>query len=637
MNIRDNPFVTDDIRDILALNDTFDPDNPDDQFLNITRSNTDIQQGNQNRRSQDTFRFVTGFEGDFEAFGRTWNWDVSYNYGESNSVRRQAQINGLRYALAIDAIADPETGRPACRVTVEGRDNQPGGVRRQATDVDADTCVPINIIGYNQFGQDVRDYLVQETFSTIELQQTVIEGSIAGDIVDLPAGPLSLAIGATHRRERGRFDVDQAQEIGIDPITPVVSVGGGFDTDEVYGEALIPVVTNGEGLGDAVGSIISNFQIDGAVRFVDNSVAGGDYTWTLGGRLQLNLPGIGDAFTFRGAYTEAIRSPSIVELFSPQAQGNFFANDPCEQRFIDGGNNPAVRRANCEAQFAQFQAAGNIDPGVALDTYVSIITNASQPGLTGGNPDLTNELSESYTLGFVFEPDFIPGLTISSDYTNIEVTDVIQSLTATQVANACYDSSNFPNEPACSSFTREAGTFQFTQPITGQTNAARRRLEAIITDASYTFDLADISDGLDGTMNLTANYFLLLKSDLQVGSGDLDILDRERNHLRHRWQVNASYQLDKWSALVQWRHESGGLFSNEDSDERRDIFRFKDFNTYNATIRYQINDTFSARLVVNNIFDNLGNPTRLASAGGNALNFSDFVGRRFTFGINASF
>ena len=101
--------------------------------------------------------------------------------------------------------------------------------------------------------------------------------------------------------------------------------------------------------------------------------------------------------------------------------------------------------------------------------------------------------------------------------------------------------------------------------------------------------------------------------------------------------MNASYQLDRFAALLQWRHESGGLFSNEDSDEFRDIFRFKDFNTYNATIRYQINDTLSARFVVNNIFDNLGNPTRLAAASGNQLNFSDFIGRRFIFGINASF
>ena len=635
LNIRDNPYITDEIRDILILNDTFDPNDPSDQFLNISRTNTDIQLGNESRRFQDSFRFVTGFEGDFEAFGRDWSWDLSYSYGESNATLQNDNINGLRYALAIDAIEDPTTGRPACRATVEGRDFQPGGVRRPGNDEDAINCLPINIIGYNQFGDDVRDYLIQTNFTSLEIQQSVIEGSIAGDLIDLPAGPVGFAVGVTHRRERGRFDVDQGQTIGIDPTTPLVDVAGGFDTDEVYAEMAIPVIADGEGLGP-IGAVITDFDIDGAVRLVDNSVAGSDYTWTIGGRLKLNIPEIGDALTLRGGYTEAIRSPAIVELFSPVAQNNQFAQDPCEVRFIDGGNNPAVRRANCEAQFAQFQAAGNINPGVALDTYVSIITNASQPGFTGGNPNLTNELSTSYTLGFVFEPDFVPGLTISSDYTNIEVTDVIQSLTATQVAAACYDSNNFPNEPSCSQFVRQAGTFQFTLPSTGQVNAARRRLEAIITDASYTFDMADISESLDGTMNLTANYFWLLSSDLQVGSGDLDVLDRENGHFRHRWQVNASYQLDRFSALVQWRHVSGGLYSNEDSDEFRDTPRFKDFNTYNATLRYQINDTISARIVVNNLFDNLGNRTRQAATG-NALNIDDPVGRRFLFGINASF
>ncbi len=641
VNLADNPYVTDEMRDIIALN-TADGEVP--EFLDITRTNTDIQQGNRNSRDQDSFRFVTGFEGDFEALGRAWNWDVSYGYGETHSVQSNANINGVRYGLAVDAIADPETGRPVCRSSVEGfgegLPDQFGGITAPATPSDISECVPINILGYNQFGQDVRDYLIQNNISTFRLQQTVIEGSIAGDIIDLPAGPLGIAIGVTHRRERGRFDVDQGLALGIDPTAPTGSVNGGFDTDEVYGEAVIPIVTNGEGLGDAIGSVINNFQIDGALRFVDNSVAGGDYTWTIGGRMNLNLPGLGDALTFRGAYTEAIRSPSITELFAPQVQTFNFAQDPCENRFIGQGPNPAVRRANCEAQFAALSDTLGTNPDgtpIDFDTYVSIITNASQPGLTGGNPDLLNEQSASYTLGFVFEPDFVPGLTISSDYTNIEVTDVIQSLTATQVANACYDSNNFPGEASCSQFTRNATTFQLENFITGQVNAARRRLEAIITDASYTFDMADISDTLGGTMNLTANYFFLLKSDLQVGSADLDVLDRERNHLRHRWQVNASYQLDRFSALVQWRHESGGRFSNEDSPEQRDISRFKDFNVYNATLRYQITDTLAARVVVDNIFDNLGNATRLAAAGGNNLNFSDFVGRRFSFGINASF
>lgn len=641
VNLADNPYVTDEMRDIIALN-TADGEVP--EFLDITRTNTDIQQGNRNSRDQDSFRFVTGFEGDFEALGRAWNWDLSYSYGETHSVQSNANINGVRYGLAVDAIADPETGRPVCRSSVEGFGDgvpdQPGGITAPATPSDITECVPINILGYNQFGQDVRDYLIQNNISTFRLQQTVIEGSIAGDIIDLPAGPLGVAIGVTHRRERGRFDVDQGLALGIDPTAPTGAVNGGFDTDEVYGEAVIPIVTNGEGLGDAIGSVINNFQIDGALRFVDNSVAGGDYTWTLGGRLNLNLPGIGDALTFRGAYTEAIRSPSITELFAPQVQTFNFAQDPCENRFIGQGPNPDVRRANCEAQFASLASSLGTNPDgtpIDFDTYVSIITNASQPGFTGGNPNLQNEVSESYTLGFVFEPDFVPGLTISSDYTNIEVTNVIQSLTATQVANACYDSNNFPGEASCSQFTRNATTFQLENFITGQVNAARRRLEAIITDASYTFDMADISDSLGGTMNLTANYFFLLKSDLQVGSADLDVLDRERNHLRHRWQVNASYQLDRFSALLQWRHESGGRFSNEDSPEQRDISRFKDFNVYNATLRYQITDGLAARVVVDNIFDNLGNATRLAAAGGNNLNFSDFVGRRFSFGINASF
>jgi outer membrane receptor protein involved in Fe transport len=152
VNLAENPFVTDEIRDIVALNNG----GVLPEFLNITRSNTDIQDGSENRRAQDTFRFVTGFEGDFEAFDRTWNWDLTYSYGESNAIRKQSIINGNRYALAIDAVANPTTGRAACRSTVEGTGQQEGGLRSPATSSDVTNCIPINILGYAQFGQDVK-------------------------------------------------------------------------------------------------------------------------------------------------------------------------------------------------------------------------------------------------------------------------------------------------------------------------------------------------------------------------------------------------------------------------------------------------------------------------------------------------
>ena len=49
-------------------------------------------------------------------------------------------------------------------------------------------------------------------------------------------------------------------------------------------------------------------------------------------------------------------------------------------------------------------------------------------GLVGGNPNLNPEIADTYTLGIVFQPRFIPRLAITIDYFDITVNDPIQPL-----------------------------------------------------------------------------------------------------------------------------------------------------------------------------------------------------------------
>ena len=48
--------------------------------------------------------------------------------------------------------------------------------------------------------------------------------------------------------------------------------------------------------------------------------------------------------------------------------------------------------------------------------------------ISGSNPNLTPETSESTTLGFVWSPGFAEGLNVSLDWWNIELTDTITGL-----------------------------------------------------------------------------------------------------------------------------------------------------------------------------------------------------------------
>ena len=48
-------------------------------------------------------------------------------------------------------------------------------------------------------------------------------------------------------------------------------------------------------------------------------------------------------------------------------------------------------------------------------------TAHSLPVISGSNPNLTEETSNSWTVGAVIQPRFIPGLSLSVDYYNIKV------------------------------------------------------------------------------------------------------------------------------------------------------------------------------------------------------------------------
>jgi len=662
VNATDNPFVSSEILTALE-SDTggigFDPSlsdgdpltDDDAQYFYVTRANIDIVGGSPARRDQDVFRFVGGLEGDFEMAEREFSWQFAYTFGQTNATTSQSVINGERLAYAIDAV-DDGNGNIVCRAQLEDNVHRGGGVAEPAPNNDVDNCVPINILGFNQFGDDARSYLVQQTFQATQIQQTVIEASISGSLVDLPAGPLGFAAGVTNRRERGRFDVDQASFIGIDSGSPTQNVLGDFDTKEAYAETLIPLMSDNEGI-PGIGSFVKNWEIEGAIRYVDNNRAGGGTTWTLGTRMNLDLPGLGDSLTLRANYTEAIRAPSIPELFLPVSQTFAFASDPCDPRFIVAGPNPSVRQANCQAEFsaasldaAAFNEAsgavdnnGNpVDPSTTptLASYTAIIANASQSATTGGNIDLINETSKAWSVGLVFQPDFVPGLTFSADWTNIALTNAITNLSATQIANACYDSNNFPDEPSCGRFSREAGTFQFQNPATGFVNAANRDLSALIVDVNYSFDLADIAESLPGSLNIAGNLFYLDKHEQKVGSGDLDRFAGEANNEKYRWQVNGTYTVDRFTGLLQWRHIGGGVNSNENSAERRDDNTFASYDSFNLSLQYQLTDNLRIRGVVNNLFETTDGPRRQAGTG-NGNFFIDAIGRRFILGIAASF
>lgn len=215
-------------------------------------------------------------------------------------------------------------------------------------------------------------------------------------------------------------------------------------------------------------------------------------TWTykIGGQWE---PGYG--LKIRGNYARAVRAPNISELFAPIATGlTNLGTDPC------AGAAPVTNadlRAVCIAQGAPAFAIGSITQPIAGQA------NAT----TGGNLNLGPEKADTYTVGIVFQPEFVSGLSLTVDYFNIKIKKAITIPTPGDVISLCFDNLTAASatDPNCTSIGRDPNTGNLNgDPATttglplALTNLGTHTGEGVDLTVNYTRDLgfANLALGL---------------------------------------------------------------------------------------------------------------------------------------------
>ena len=151
----------------------------------IHKAMDDLAQSGRNCRvDTDLLRFVVGLEGAFEVAGRSVSWDISYNRGESESETQNTQLVQANYEEALD-------------VEVDGSGNIVCSSGNAA-------CVPLNIFGIVTDPAAI-DYVTVQGFENAKIVQKVFEANISAEIIDLPGGPMQLALGNQTREEDRRL------------------------------------------------------------------------------------------------------------------------------------------------------------------------------------------------------------------------------------------------------------------------------------------------------------------------------------------------------------------------------------------------------------------------------------------------
>jgi len=546
---------------------------------------TNLTGANPDSAKRDTYRAVIGLEGDVSFGNRDYLWDATFTYGRTESNDLSTSIIQTHFDQAIQVVIDGN-GDPACADPSDG-------------------CAPLDVIGIPT--PEAVAFTTARVIDEVLIEQRVFSANIGGDIFDLPAGPVGAAVGFLYREESASYDPNDLAENGF-MRTTLVAIDGEFDSTEFYAETVVPLLG-----GDLDTPLVEALEFEGAIRFVDNSVAGNDTTWTAG----LRYRPIED-IEFRGNLTESIRAPSITELFTPTSDIFSWSDDPCDSRYIGQGNVPATRAANCAAD-------GIVQP------FASFIADASQRGTLSGNANLESEIAESSTFGVILRPRFLDGFTASVDWFDIEITNAIESLTAEDLMIACYDSANFAGEPACDLFQRDAAG-QVIDYQSGFVNVGLLEFTGIQTVISYDTEL-----GRFGSLNVGLNHLYTEKHIETPGSGNAKRLDGEIGESSHRVNLNATWYNEKWTVFTQIRWLDAAVFDNTDTEFTRDVKGVDDWTVVDTTVVYAFRDNMDVRVTVENLFDNDAPYAAPAGTGGITTYFPGIRGRYATFTVRAAF
>ena len=627
----DNPFLTDQARGVLEAAGV--------QQFTLSRASADLADPSGYGKNEIK-RGVVGFRGEFGGLGRIFNYEISANRGEAEVVTYSQDINRQNFINAVNVTRD-SSGNIVCttdptRATSTGFDGYaaPGG--RPIADP---SCVPLNLLGEGVSSQAARDYVIQDNVATAKLTQTVFGANLGSTLFNLwGAGDAGFNIGYEHREEKAEFVPGDFQQQGLGRSVAIGPVSGEYNVDEVFGELLIPLVSPSNDF------FIHSASLSGAGRYVDNTVNGGFFAWTAGGRIAI-VPDI----EFRGNFTRSFRAPAVTELFQPLNNAFSAVVTPCRPQDINNGPNPEARKANCEAFLAKFPNA-NLDPAIS----------ATIPVQSGGNPNLANEESDNWTIGVIIRPSFLNRFALTVDYIDITINQPIVQLGVGDIVSACFDNAVFDTaDPAngndfCSQIRRvpsgtmgpdprdpnnpqiDTGGFVVNDPAnpgvtTGFINGQKILFKGIQSTLSYTLD--EGSFGIPGTFSLGGDLLYVKKRLVDETGVAPTRTDGEVGDPEFSGQFRVRYDNNTWGVSTFLNYVGEQMYDRDNRGiEFREIDELDDYVTVNASIFFDPTEDFRITAGVTNLFNRQGQEYFDTLTG-----INDALGRRFSVSARAKF
>lgn len=514
---------------------------------------------------RNAFRVLAGLRGDINEYLR---WDAYYMYARTRNANVQA-----------------------------------GNISRAAFQAGLDgTGTAINIFGPGTLTPAMVDAISIQAqngdTSTLEVANAYLSGTF-GDFAIGSASPIAFAIGGEYRRVASEFIPDTALSSGdVIGFNAGDATEGAYSVKEVFAELSIPVIETDSGM---------RLDLTAAGRYSDYGLAFVGGVWTYAGGVEFSpIPDV----KFRGQYQRAVRAPNVAELFQGTAIGFPGATDPCSTTAAQSG------------KLRDLCIANGVPAGVVGTTAVQI--NAQIPALFGGNPNLTEETSDSYTVGVVLQPSFLPGLTVTADYFDIKIKDAIATVSLNQQFDLCFNQSQDPNSASCAPFfanpngsIRTGGIIDVgNPPILGGANVAGFTVAGVDLQVNYRTSVPFSAFTSDGSSNLDFNvlgtWTQKSRSLAFPGSDPLNCAGLFGANCgepgpSYKWTARMSWVDGPFTLSSRWRH----LSAVDDDDDSVDyasfngVERLPAYDVFDMTFAFEASENVTFTVGVNNLFDKL--------------------------------
>lgn len=545
---------------------------------------------------KDVYRIVGGLRGKFG----DWEFDSALLYSQANSIDLESnRVSRTLFQQAVN-LTTPDAYNPFN-----------GGC---LDDPGLGDCTPNP--------ESVIDTFRISVFRKGETTLALADFKVSNNgLFTLPGGDVGVAAGVEFRRETFIDDRDPRLD---GTITFTDAISGEFDVSDVAGTSPSPDTSGNREVYSAFAeAFIPLVGEDMEIPLVK------EFTVQLAGRAEhfsdVNetavVPRIAAAWTvvdglmLRGAWSRGFRAPNLVQV-----------------------NDEGTTRVNTRDDFVICQAAFE-KGGPGLD----VCPGESTVSFRSGTDQLNPEKSRAINLGVVLEPNFVPGLTLTADYWNIEQTGIIGvfddgNAIALDLLRRLNGSTN-PNVIRADPDADQIALFTGTSLV--PTGDIIRVLDPYLNldsrkSKGWDFGLFyDVPEFGLGDFRLRFNAARLVSFVQNAGPDAQELLDAiAEGKLPSEIQIEGLGQLLEREGRPKWRFSSSILWSKGDwdaslfgqyvgevydpgvirddllddtNDPTINFYRVSDLFTVNATVTYTFDkgplDGTRIRLGVNNIFD----------------------------------